>query len=239
METTWGIIGLGWLGSELATELNQRNYITWGTHSKEFNFLSDLFPERSCDVLFLNTPPLPQIPAKTYVDKIPEAQGTKIIFISSTSVYGNTEERVTESSAPEPTTESAKWLVAVESLLSAKFANSVTIIRPGGLIGGHRHPVFSLSRKTEISNGNAVINLIHRQDLIGICMAAANVTDIPIINAVAPHHPQKRDYYSQWAAQLNLPKLNFSKASVPSRQIDSNILPNLYKHWICPKLDFL
>lgn len=239
MDTTWGIIGLGWLGSELATELHKQKYKTWGTRSKDFNFLTDPFPEHPCDVLFLNTPPLPYVPAKTYVDKIPNAPGTKIIFISSTSVYGHDEERVTESSIPKPTTESAQWLLSVESFLSTKYGNDLTIIRPGGLIGGQRHPVFSLSRKPEIPNGDAVINLIHRQDLIGLCCAAAKTANVHIINAVAPYHPKKKDYYSQWAAQLNLPILNFSKGSKSNRLIDSEVLPKLYHNWICPKLDFL
>ncbi|MBL7556119.1 MAG: SDR family NAD(P)-dependent oxidoreductase [Bdellovibrionaceae bacterium] len=239
MDTTWGIIGLGWLGSELATELHKQNYKTWGTHSKDFNFQTDPFPELSFDVLFLNTPPLPHIPAKAYADKIPKVPGSKIIFISSTSVYGQDQERVTESSIPKPTSESALWLASVESLLFTKFGNALTVIRPGGLIGGQRHPVFSLSRKAEIPNGDAVINLIHRQDLIGICRVAASVTEIPIINAVTPYHPRKKDYYSQWAAQLNLPKLNFSTLSESSRQIDSAVLPKLYRDWICPRLDFL
>lgn len=239
MKKTWGIVGLGWLGSELATELQKKNHKTWGTHSQDFNFYSHSFPSTPYDVLFLNTPPLTQLTPATYAAKINKIEGSKIIFISSTSVYGYNKGLITESSVPEPKTESARWLVEVESALQDKFKEELTIIRPGGLIGGDRHPVYSLSRKNEVPNGDAVINLIHRLDLMSICIAAANDRSIRLINAVAPHHPKKKDYYSQWASKLNLPKPIFLGETEANKQIDSETLPTLHSRWICPKLDFL
>lgn len=239
MKKVWGIIGLGWLGSELANKLKKQNQKTWGTHSQDFNFYTHTFPSTPYDVLLLNTPPLTQITPTTYAAKINTVPGSQIIFISSTSVYGNNKGLITESSVPEPKTESARWLVEVESALKNKFKKELTIIRPGGLIGGQRHPIFSLSRKNEIPNGDAVINLIHRLDLIDICIAAANERNIQLINAVAPYHPKKKDYYSQWASKLNLPKLNFLSGTESDRHIDSEILPTLHPKWICPNLDFL
>lgn len=236
---TWGIVGLGWLGSELATELKKISYKCWGTHSGEFNFLTDKFPDTFCDVLFLNTPPLTQMPAKEYVQKIHKTPNTKIVFISSTSVYGLTEGLITESSAVAPKTESARWLVEVESELIQRFNEDLTIIRAGGLIGGNRHPVFSLSRKGEIPNGQHLINLIHRSDLIGISLAAVDAGNIRLLNAVSPFHPKKEEYYNQWATKLNLPKLAFTEGTESNRQIDSEILPALYHDWLCPRLDYI
>lgn len=239
MSKTWGIVGLGWLGSELAMELQKKDHQSWGTHSAEFNFLTEKFPETFCDVLFLNTPPLTQMSPQNYVDKIHKAAGTKIIFISSTSVYGATEGSITESSPVAPKTEGARWLLEVESGLRQRFHEDLIIIRSGGLIGGKRHPVLSLSRRKEISTGQHRINLIHRSDLIGICLAASSAENISLLNAVAPFHPKKEEYYSHWADKLGLPKLSFTDGTKSNRRIDSEILPMLYPEWICPQLDFI
>ncbi|AGH95350.1 hypothetical protein [Pseudobdellovibrio exovorus] len=239
MNKTWGIVGLGWLGSELATKLKKLGDNSWGTRSNVFNFQTDQFPETFCDVLFLNTPPLPQMSPEVYVQKIYKAARAKIIFISSTSVYGASEGLITESSMVAPQTESARWLVDVELLLRQKFNEDLTIVRAGGLIGGERHPVFHLSRKKEVTTGKHLVNLIHRSDLIGICLSASKASNIPLVNAVAPFHPKKEEYYNQWATQLNVPKPIYTGGTESNRQIDSEILPLLYPHWICPKLDFL
>lgn len=239
MTKTWGIVGLGWLGLELSSQLQKINQNFWGTRTDTFNFQTDKFPEDFCDVLFLNTPPLIKILPKVFVDKIHKAPNARVIFISSTSVYGNGGGFFTESSPTNPSSERARWLVDVEGQLREKFQESLTIVRPGGLIGGERHPVYSLSRRGEISNGGQAINLIHRSDLISICLAANTVEDLPLANAVAPYHPTKKDYYTQWAAKLNLPLLTFVDDLGPDRQIDSEILPTLYPNWICPRLDFL
>ncbi len=239
MSKTWGIIGLGWLGSELSIRLEKLNHQTWGTHLKDFNFRSDPFPKKSSDVLFLNTPPLIDMPPKQYVDKIEKSTHTKVVFISSTSVYGLNSGLINESSVASPQTASARWLLDVELKLKDKFRDDLIIIRPGGLIGGDRHPVFSLSQSQKPISGQQVINFIHRLDLIEISLAAVNAGNVHLINAVAPHHPKKEDYYNEWTDRLNLPRLNYTSGTETLRQIDSEILPGLYPNWICPKLDFL
>lgn len=238
MTQTWGIVGLGWLGNQLSTELKKQGHTVWGTHRANFNFEADSFPQTFCDVLFLNTPPLYRImSAKAYADKIVVGADTKVIFISSTSVYGTNAGVLNEMTTPNPTTESGQWLVEVEQLLRNKFRSRLTVIRPGGLIGGERHPIYSLSKKTEVAGGNHKVNLIHRSDLISIIISAVNNQQIEVVNAVAPFHPRKDVYYKQWAEKLNLPVPKFTDLSTADREIRSDAVHLLHADWVYPHLD--
>ncbi len=232
---TWGIIGLGWLGSRLSADLQAKGHSVWGTHRSDFDFRRDTLPTTSCDVLFLNTPPLSDIGPQLFCDKV-TATG-RIIFISSTSVFGMSSGKVTEDTLPTPETDSARWLLAVENLLRERFADQLTVIRPGGLMGGERHPAKHLSGKVDISGGNEKINLIHREDLIGLITSVPAA--VPLVHAVAPYHPRKDDYYGTWADQLQLPRPTFKDSAFGSREIDSAVVSSFYTDWKCPRLDFI
>src|SRR5690606_39022244 len=92
----------------------------------------------------------------------------KVIFVSSTSVYGEESGMITEATIPQPTTPSAKELIAAEALLrNAKAQFATTVIRFGGLIGEDRHPVKFLSGKKNLANPKGNINFIHQDDCIG------------------------------------------------------------------------
>jgi nucleoside-diphosphate-sugar epimerase len=141
-----------------------------------------------------------------------------VIFISSTSVYGDTSTAlsVTEETALNPDTESGKQLVETEQLLLRNSSFKTTVLRFGGLIGEDRHPIKFLAGRTNIENPNAPINLIHQDDCIGIILEILrqsqnnklewNVT----FNAVAPFHPTRKDYYTQKAIEFNLPLPEFN-----------------------------
>lgn len=232
---TWGIIGLGWLGQALADHARQNGDQAWGTHRADFTFGTDPFPTRACDVLVLNTPPLTDLAPTEYV--VPANAAGHVIFISSTSVYGAGPGRVTEASPVDPVTDSARWLVAVEAKLRNDFGERVSIVRPGGLIGGQRHPAIYLAR-----GGRAIedgpVNLIHRADLIRILMVLADAPR-PLVNAVSPHHPDKSAYYGAWARRMNLGEVRVDRARRTERVIDSSVLPQIYPTWACAQLDRL
>ena len=129
---SWGIIGLGWLGFELANKLRHEGHQVWGTHRSEFNFELDPFPATPCEVLLLNTPPLKNISPKDFVQKVSDHPAKRVIFISSTSVYGEVDGQVNELTPVNPVTASAKWLTDVESLLQVRFHARLTVMRQGG-----------------------------------------------------------------------------------------------------------
>lgn len=238
MTKKWGIIGLGWLGSELASRLRKSEIEYWGTTRKEFNWESDDFPSDPCDLLFLNTPPLTNISPLDFVHKI--NYSGRIIFISSIGVYGNVTGIITEKTTPNPSTKNGIWLYEVEELLLKKFKNQITIIRAGGLIGGVRHPVISLAQKTSLAIQDGAINLIHRKDLIEIIIAISEQEELySIVNAVAPYHPLKSTYYNSWSKKLKLAPIQFSDNKEASKIIKSEMLDRIYPHWHCLELDSL
>lgn len=136
---------------------------------------------KKTDVLIINIPPgLRKINSTSeemsFVNKIKnlipfiEKSGVqKVLFVSSTSVYGDGFPivEITEETKPNPDTESGKQLVIAETLLQSNPHFKTTVIRFGGLIGEDRNPIYQLQHKT-IPNPDAPINLIHQLDCIGI-----------------------------------------------------------------------
>lgn len=107
---------------------------------------------------------------KTLLPFIENSNIEKVIFVSSTSVYGDTEtiSTVIEESELNPDTESGKQLVEVENIFRNNRNFETTIIRFGGLIGEDRNPTKFIDGKTNVANPEAPINFIHQEDCIGI-----------------------------------------------------------------------
>lgn len=236
----WGIIGAGWLGSEVIIRLKNAGTTCWETHRKTFTWETNNFPSQPFDILLLNVPPLTTISPTEFVNKIHLKQNQKLIFISSISVYGELAGTVDENTLPKPTSLNGKWLHEVEQLLLQNFKSQITIIRAGGLIGGQRHPIFSLSKDPSKIIKDGPINLIHRKDLIEIIFTISKLTNMPtLVNAVSPHHPLKSIYYNSLAKDMSLNALNFDLKAKNQRIIDSRVLPLIYPDWLCLKLDKL
>ena len=141
----------------------------------------------------------------------------KVLFISSTSVYGDENEIITEETNPNPETESGKQLLLTETLLQKNQNFETTILRFGGLIGEDRHPVKFLAGKENIENPDAPVNLIHQKDCISIIEEIINQSKWnDVFNAVAPFHPTRKEYYTQKAEQQNLilPKFSPEKSNI-------------------------
>ncbi len=243
LNKTWGIVGLGWLGLALSNQLKKSGHDFWGTHRSSFTFGNDPFPtldlKNKCDVLFLNTPPILKLSPNDFVQQISIEPKFKLIFISSTSVFGDNQSLCTENLIPKPQTESGQWLLSVEIELLKKFKDQLLVIRPGGLIGDKRHPVFYFPKDIENSGGMNPVNLIHRDDLIEIILQAEDLNLKGTLNAVAPEHPSRQEYYNKWADKLNLPEINFKNECTSSKQVESILLPQFYTNWKYPKLDEL
>ncbi len=238
------ILGCGWLGLPLAKQLVQKGYTVKGstTSSDKLELLKNLgilpyainitaeeitgliedFLENS-EILIINIPPKLRAAEKEgFISKIqilipPIEKSTisKIIFVSSTSVYADVNDIVTEDSVDEPATESGRQLFATESILKNNSSFQTTVVRFGGLIGEDRHPIHFLAGRKNLENPEAPINLIHLKDCIGI------ITSIieqdcwdQTFNAVTPFHPSRKVYYSQKALDMNLDLPEFNSSSV-------------------------
>jgi len=154
---------------------------------------------------------------KTLIPYIEKSTIQNVLFVSSTSVYGEVNGEITEETTPQPDTESGKQLLEVEMLLQKNESFKTTILRFGGLIGEDRNPIKFLTGKQNLENPETPINFIHQEDCIGIILKiiASNSWN-EIYNGVSPFHPTREGYYTQKAIELNLPlpKFDHSKSSL-------------------------
>ena len=186
---------------------------------------------KETDVLIIDIPPGLRREVSTskemkFVNKIKklipyiEKSGIqKVLFVSSTSVYGDYFPivEITEETKPNPDTESGKQLAITERHLQSNPHFKTTIIRFGGLLGDDRHPITFLAGKTNVENPDAPVNLIQREDCIGIIEKILNQVEYDIwgetFNAVAPQHPTRKTYYQKKAELFNLPLPTFAEHS--------------------------
>ena len=230
------ILGCGWLGLPLGKAFAEREWYVKGSTTSEIRlellanvkiepFLIQL-SEKGCNgnltsflegstILVIAVPPnLRGSTSESFIAKmtnlipaIVESTIQKVLFISSTSVYGKSTEdgSVTEKTVCQPDTESGRQLLECEQLFLGNPAFKTTVLRFGGLVGPDRNPVTHLVRK-ENKDGLAPVNLIHLDDCLGVILSILekevwNET----FNAVSPLHPTRKVYYTQKAKELNLP----------------------------------
>lgn len=237
------ILGCGWLGLALAKNLISKGHIVKGstTSRDKLPLLTaegispyniQLFAEgvqgdiaaflRDAEVLIIDIPPgLRKDPEVNFVGKIGRLESyikksgiRKVLFISSTSVFEDTEAlpTYTEEDPANGTAENAKQLIGAEELLKASKAFETSIIRFGGLIGPGRHPVNYLSGKKGLKDPEGPINLIHQEDCIGIIEAVLEKKAWgETFHGVSPEHPARKDYYSRIAKEKGLPTLEFDE----------------------------
>jgi nucleoside-diphosphate-sugar epimerase len=231
------IVGIGWLGKQMADFFLKNRIDVFGTTtstekakqfiSKGINAISydlksaQLNPElmrevAQSDWIIFTVPPSKF--GSTYAAhcirffellQTYAVEGT-IIYTSSTSVYGNEERRVDETSETAAHTENAEQIIKVENFLNTHFDRR-SIWRMGGLIGPNRHPVNYLAGRTQISKPQAPVNLVHSEDVIQVLQHYIEKGwSYPLLNLCSPEHPTKKEYYTKVAENLNksLPKFD-------------------------------
>ncbi len=241
------ILGCGWLGFPLAQRLIDEGFTVKGSTTSSGkistlqnagidSYLVQLTPGSAdeladsffdCDVLFINIPPKGN-PEK-FVGQVKEIHRLikkkeikKVIFISSTSVYGEEKRAVTEDDEPTPETESGKAILIAERLLTGP---DTTVIRFAGLVGPDRHPGRFFGGKTSIPNGNAPVNMIHLDDCIGIISAVISQEAFGItFNACSPDHPSKKEFYTLAAEKGGYAKPEFIDEKLSWKIVESKNL---------------
>ena len=260
------ILGCGWLGLPLAKKLIENGFSIKGSTTSEEKltvleenkiqpYLIALDEDKiignttdfltESEILIIDIPPkLRGAQSENFVSKIKnliieieKSAIKKVLFISSTSVYGDlpifsTALEVTEESALNPDSEGGKQLLEVEQLLQSNPNFKTTVVRFGGLIGKDRHPIQFLAGRENIENPEAPINFIHQEDCIGIIeklinkglrQAQSDNWDWnETFNAVAPEHPTRADYYHKKALEMNLKVPTFVKDSKSKGKIISS-----------------
>lgn len=244
------ILGLGWLGLPLAKHLFEKGYeITGSTTSSEKlmqllqsrlavriikvsinnvqgnwkNFIQDI------DTLIINIPPgKKDNRIESYAMQLEQiAQrcdpSLKVVFVSSTSVYGNNNQIAFEDSETIPTKVSGKHVLAAEKVIQTHFGENATIVRFAGLFGPDRHPARFLKADTVLANPNGKINLIHLDDCIALITTIIE-KDIygEIFNGCADEHPTRSEFYTKAAYALSMDAPQYNATLPPTGKVVSN-----------------
>ena len=224
-------MGCGWLGLPLAKHLVSKGHVIKGSTTSESKisnlqsngiepFLIDLRSVQSTEkiseflaseYLIIAIPPRvkhhnnfkEQI--ESLISFIVRSTIKKVIFISSTSVYPNTNDQVTEEGTGIPESDSGMILLEVEKLLQSNKFFQTTILRMAGLYGYDRQPGRFLAGKKEVANADGKVNLIHQDDCIQIII---NVLEKELWNEVynccSDEHPTRQEFYTQAALTLEM-----------------------------------
>ncbi len=247
------ILGTGWLGFPLAKSLLEKGYrIKTSTTSPEkldeleaFGLNASLvyiFEDkiegniekflRESEILIINIPPKLRSPKRenfvakigNIVEAVEKSTVKKVLFVSSTSVYGDDENfSIVDEKTPEnPDTESGMQMLESEKLLQKNSHFQTTILRFGGLIGPHRHPIKFISGKDNVANSIAPVNLIEQKDCIEIIhqIIEKNCWS-ETFNGVNPNHPSRQEYYSKQAVLHGFPPPKFSTKTSKGKTVDS------------------
>lgn len=256
------ILGCGWLGFPLAVELIKEGKSVNGSTTsldkidslkrhginpflidlRSDDFTSELVTFLKSDLIIIAIPPRVKAQNDYYnqiSNLIPFVENStvkKVIFISSTSVYSNTNTELTEEFQGVPDSASGKVLLEVEKLLQQNKEFDTTILRMAGLYGLDRKPGRFLAGKKELKNRDGAVNLIHQDDCIGIIskIIEKNVWN-EVFNCSSDKHPSRKEFYSKAALTLGLKPPEFLDNSLSSYKIISNlklkrILDYQFKH---------
>ena len=206
---TISILGCGWLGKPLAISLLNDGYTVKGSTTSEEKlellemngiepYLVDIsdFEEYdtflNADILIIAITSKDVDGFESLIAQIQESSIQKVIFISSTSVYGKLNKVMTEEDVvlKLPLTE-------IENLFKENTYFETTIIRFAGLFGDERHPANWFKNGKKIPQPKGFVNMVHKEDCIEIIheIIAQNCWN-EIFNACSNHHPTRREFYT-------------------------------------------
>ena len=238
------IIGCGWLGFPLAKYLLTEDWQVKGSTTSEnklenlrdngiesflFKLPFRINPELlHANNLVLNIPPgrgnsaQMENYSKSIGDILLQLKTSKsfnkLIFISSTSVYGSDQDIFDEGSFCNSKTRSGEVMLEAESLIMNAGIPYV-ILRFGGLAGPERHPGRFLAGRTGLTTGNQSVNFLHLDDAIRVIN---HMLETPILNeifnVVSPIHSNKEDFYIKMAESLTMTPPTFDKPANPFRR---------------------
>jgi nucleoside-diphosphate-sugar epimerase len=151
--------------------------------------------------------------ARQLIAWLRDAPPTRLVYTSSTSVYGQTDGQwVDETAATTPDTETGRLLVATENEFLAA-ADSPTlqpvVLRVAGIYGPGRGYLFQQFVRGEArlqGTGSRCLNMIHRDDVAG-ALSTALERGIPgqVYNVVDDEPVSQFDVLHWFAAQLGRP----------------------------------
>jgi nucleoside-diphosphate-sugar epimerase len=139
-----------------------------------------------------------------------QALPKKFVYTSSTSVYGQNDGKLVDENSPaEPIAETAQVLVETEKVLldaAQKKKFPAVILRVAGIYGPNRGYWLKQYLRNEAKiegDGERILNMIHRDDLVGVIIAALeNGRAGEVYNAVDDEPVSQRDCFGWLTATL-------------------------------------
>lgn len=247
------IVGCGWLGSALATELKAQGVAVLATcqsdeRATELTSLSidnirlslaeqTMCPESarivSGSIAVVAVPPKARrgggIEFPAYMSALMQfllSVGiNEVILVSSTSVYAANNCDVTEFTEPNPDTHSGKIMLAAEQAVTQTEGMNSAIVRMAGLCGPKREPGRFMAGKTDLAGAESPVNLIYQEDSVNLILLMLQQKPWEhVFNGCAPHHPTKKAFYTAMAVKQGLVAPTFNEAeSAPFKCIDGTL----------------
>lgn len=156
---------------------------------------------------------------RNVLDALP-AGTQRLIYISSTSVYGQSAgQTVDEASLCEPASPGgAVCLEAEQTLAAHRLGRQAVILRMAGLYGPGRLPLAERLQRGEPipADAHGLINLIHVEDAADVVLAA-EAAALPSLYVVADGAPVlRRDFYTELSRVLGCPPPKFADPDPPT-----------------------
>jgi nucleoside-diphosphate-sugar epimerase len=235
---TISLLGSGWLGLALARNFQRKPFsVNASTRTlarldqlqevEAIPYLIDIDSLTGnvgafldCDVLIVNITSKNILSYIELIRNIEASTVRRVLFVSSSSVYQNTNDLVTESEGLE---NDDSPLYQIERLFMSSAHFKTTVVRMAGLIGPGRHPGRFFKRDKLVEQPDSPVNLIHQTDCVNIInQIIEQKVWGEVFNACASSHPTKREFYGQ--ARLSLSQLppNYGQSYKPSFKIVSN-----------------
>ncbi|MGJ8760592.1 MAG: NAD(P)-binding domain-containing protein [Polaribacter sp.] len=203
------VLGCGWLGKSLAISLLDEGYAVKGSTTSEeklelleMNHIEPYIVNISefeeyddflhTDILIIAITSKDVDGFENLISQIENSPIQKVIFISSTSVYGRINKVMTEEDAVLNTP-----LTEIENLFRDNTFFETTIIRFAGLFGDVRQPYNWFKNGRKIPQPKGFVNMIHKEDCIEIIheIIAQDCWN-ETFNACSNHHPTRREFYT-------------------------------------------
>lgn len=244
------LLGCGWLGYPLALHLISRGFQVKGSTTSpekipvfqssgiepyliQFNSSKepDLNEFLQADILIISIPPGRRSPdglanyrkmAQIVREQLTSSPISKLIFISSTSVYPESNSVLNEFSEIDPETESGKVLAETEAIFS-ELNIQVILLRLSGLIGPNRMPGRFFAGQENVPNGLTPVNMIHLDDAVDLinCLIESKTAQ-GVYLGCSPSHPTKKEFYTLAAQVEHLVPPTFISEKIKWKTISSD-----------------
>ncbi|MBW3694663.1 NAD-dependent epimerase/dehydratase family protein [Vibrio sp. T187] len=215
--------------------------------------LVSLLRQHRCDVIIGSFPPgFRKGSGEEYAqywqqvtDAAQQASVSKVIMVSSTTVYPNIAETLNEEQASYAISQSndkfsdnAKIMLQAEQYVIDSGLD-YAVVRCSGLVGPDRHPSRFASKLKQVSTV-APANMLHLEDAVGIVSFALTNISRQVVNATTPNTVSKAHYYQAALDCVNSKETLPPTNDIPDKKISaSKILEFGYQFHFQSTLDAL